>query len=89
MCMHMHRFPGLFYYILGNLSPSYRSNLKCIQLVAIAELSVIVKYGSNKILEAFMADIKELEEVGTSHKNMKGCIYLCIFLASWLLGQWS
>ena len=54
---------GVFYYQLGNISPQYRSLLRSIQLVAIAESAVIAKYGSNKILEPFMADIHKLEQV--------------------------
>ena len=53
----------VFYYQLGNISPQYRSLLPSIQLVAIAESAVIAKYGSNKILEPFMADIHKLEQV--------------------------
>lgn len=45
------------------MSPQYRSSLKGIQLVAVANSSVIVKYGSNKILEPFMADLRKLEHV--------------------------
>ena len=54
---------GVFYYQLGNISPQYRSLLRSIQLVAVAECSIILKYGSNKILEPFMADIHKLEQV--------------------------
>ena len=56
-------FTGFFYYQLGNISPQFRSSLKSIQLVAVANSSVIVKYGSNKILEPFMADLRKLEHV--------------------------
>ena len=64
MYSHVYRpFTGFFYYQLGNISPQYRSSLKGIQLVAVANSSVIVKYGSNKILEPFMADLKKLEHV--------------------------
>ena len=54
---------GVFYYQLGNLSPKYRSSLSSIHLVSIAKSSIIQKYGPDKILEPFMADIKELEKV--------------------------
>ena len=46
-----------------NLSPKYRSFLSSIHLVSIAKSSIIKKYGPDKILEPFMADIKELEKV--------------------------
>ena len=59
----LHPSIGVFYYQLGNISPEYRSSLKSIQLVAVAESPVIVKYGSNKILEPFMSDLEKLEQV--------------------------
>ena len=54
---------GLFYYLLGNLSPYLRSQLRSIKLLAVAKATVIVKYGINVILESFMKDLKELERV--------------------------
>ena len=54
---------GVFYYQLGNLSPKFRSSLNSIHLISIAKSSVIQKYGPDKILQPFMADIMELEKV--------------------------
>ena len=54
---------GIFYYILGNLSPMLRSRLKSIQLFCIGKVSVIVKYGVDAILEPFLLEIKQMEEV--------------------------
>lgn len=54
---------GVFYYQLGNLTPKFRSSLSSIHLVCIAKSSVIQRHGPDKILEPFMADIKELEKV--------------------------
>ena len=54
---------GFFYYLLGNLSPYLRSQLKSIQLLAVAKAQVIVKYGADAILEPIMNDIKKLEQV--------------------------
>ena len=51
----------MFYYILGNLSPQYRSTLKSIQLLAITKVSVLQSHGPDKILENFMKDIRKLE----------------------------
>ena len=48
---------------VGNLSPKFRSSLNSIHLISIAKSSVIQKYGPDKILQPFMADIKELEKV--------------------------
>ena len=59
----MHLFVGLFYYLLGNLSPYLRSQLKSIQLIAVAKAPTIVKYGADAVMETFMDDLKTLEEV--------------------------
>ena len=56
-------FIGVFYYTLGNIDPLYRSQLKCIQIVSIAKRPVIKKYGINVILQAFMNDLSQLEQV--------------------------
>ena len=60
---HDYDYAGIFYYQLGNLSPYLRSQLKSIQLLAIAKAPVVVKYGSDTILEPFMQDLKMLEQV--------------------------
>ena len=60
---------GVFYYRLGNLTPKFRSSLSSIHLVCIAKAAIIQKYGPDKILEPFMADIKELEKVITSYEQ--------------------
>ena len=52
---------ALFYYTLGNISPLYRSALKCIQLLAVTKSSVLQSHGADKVLENFMEDIKQLE----------------------------
>ena len=54
---------GMFYFMLGNLSPHLRSQLKSIQLLAVAKASVVEKYGVDTLLEPFMQDLKILEEV--------------------------
>ena len=53
--------------MLGNLSPHLRSQLKSIQLLAVAKASVVEKYGVDTILEPFMQDLKILEEVPIVH----------------------
>ena len=55
---------GLFYYLLGNISPQFRSSFKIIQLVSVVCHSLIVEYCVDKILEEFMETIKEVESVG-------------------------
>ena len=51
---------ALFYYMLGNISPSRRSSLKCIQLVTVVKSTDVSKYGIDK---PFMEDIRKLEHV--------------------------
>jgi hypothetical protein len=47
--MKLFMFTGLFYYTLGNISPKYRSQLKAIQLLAVAKRPVIKKIWNNHI----------------------------------------
>lgn len=54
----------MFYYLLGNLSPYLRSQLRSIQLLAAVKAPIIEKYGVDVVLEPFMRDLKVLEEVG-------------------------
>ena len=54
---------ALFYYMLGNISPSRRSSLKCIQLVTVVKSMDVSKYGIDKVLKPFMEDIQKLEHV--------------------------
>ena len=57
-------FPiGLFYFVLGNLSPRYRSRLSSIQLVIVVENKFIKKYGMNAVLESFIKDVTRLVRV--------------------------
>ena len=55
---------ALFYKVLGNVHPLYRSTLKNIRLLAVTKSSVLQEYGPQHILELIMKDIKSLEEVG-------------------------
>ena len=54
---------AVFYYLLANLSPQYRSSLQNIQLITLARTQDVTRYGVDKILEPFMEDIKQLEKV--------------------------
>ena len=58
---------SVFYYVLGNLSPKYRSTLKAIQLLTIMKHSLLQQYGIHKVLEAFMKDIRMLESVSPNY----------------------
>lgn len=63
---------GIFYYMLGNIDPRYRSNLHVIQLLCVVPTPLLKKYGINEILEPFMTDIKDLESV-SAHVIHKLC----------------
>ena len=54
---------AVFYYLLANLSPQYRSSLQNIQLVTLARTQDVARYGVDKILEPYTEDIKQLEKV--------------------------
>ena len=54
---------GVFYYLLGNISPKLRSSLNVIQLVTVVHQSLISYYGMDKILEPFLESIKSFESV--------------------------
>ena len=53
----------MFYYVLGNIHPKYRSTLAAIQLVTAVKHIHLNQYGIDKILEPFIEEIKELEKV--------------------------
>lgn len=57
---------GLFYYVLGNISPKYHSSLESIQLLAVANSQVMSEHGRDYILNPIMEDIKVLETVMTN-----------------------
>lgn len=52
---------GIFYFMLGNLSPKFRSKLSVIQLIAIVEAPVMTSYGMDAVLRPFVDDVKKLE----------------------------
>ncbi len=54
----------MFYYLLGNVRPRYRLQLKAIQLAAIANASIIETqtHGVDAVLEPVVDDIKQLEK---------------------------
>ena len=54
---------GMFYYCLCNIDPSLRSRLQSIMLLAAVEISVMEKYGIDKVLEPFVEEMKQLESV--------------------------
>ena len=60
LCFHM---LAAFYFMLGNLSPKYRSSLINIHLLCLTKSTTLQKYGARKVLESVMREIKHLEEV--------------------------
>ena len=58
-------YTGCFYFTIGNLSPCLRSSLKAIQIVALAQVSKIQKYGIAEILSPIIKDLAKLETVWT------------------------
>ena len=56
-------FLGLFYYVLGNIQPKYRSALKVIQLIAAVTYPLLKEYGYEHVLEPFIEDVKKLRQV--------------------------
>lgn len=57
-----HTVVAMFYYLLGNVRPKYRSQLKVIQLVAVVNSSVIDRNGIDATLTPVVDDIKSLEK---------------------------
>jgi hypothetical protein len=85
LCM----YAGLFYYMLGNIDPKYRSRTESIQLLTIVRTTLINKYGINKILEPLIEKLNLLERVRMHtilFYSRSHCIIEC---SSWLVGnQW-
>jgi len=51
---------GIFYFMLGNVPPKFRSKLSAIQLVAIVETPILSIYGMDAVLQPIVDDIKKL-----------------------------
>ena len=49
---------GLFYFLLGNVSPKYRSALRAINLVAVVK-KFIKEYSMNAVLTPIVNDLKK------------------------------
>ena len=62
-CMLSTSFTAMFYYLLGNINPKYRSRLKLIQLVCVANAEVIKCHGIDAVLKPLISDIQKLEKV--------------------------
>ena len=55
---------GVILFSLGNIAPKYRSALHVFQLVGVATVPIIQKYGIEKILKPFICDLKVLSSSG-------------------------
>lgn len=54
---------GMFYLIVGNVNPRYRSKLICINLLLAVESDLLNTYGMNEILKPIVDELK-LFEIG-------------------------
>ena len=96
----MYSHIGVFYYVLGNIRPAFRSSLQAVQLVAIAKASDIHTYGCDSLLQPFVEKTNVLARVcpisvacdycnvRTAHmylrKSMAGLHYLTTIMLSGL-----
>ena len=60
-----------FYFVLGNLSPQYRSKLEVIQLLILCRSELLKKYGMAAVLDRLINDLKSLETEGVSITNQE------------------
>ena len=73
---------GAFYYLLGNLSPRFRSKIHNIQLLLLAKYSSVAEYGIDRILKSIVEDVRILESVCVymyTHAH-NACTYTCRYL---------
>jgi len=63
---------GGFYYQIGNIDPSLRSELHCIQLAILAKSKHIKSHGLKTILNPLIKDLKQLEDTGITIGRPEG-----------------
>lgn len=56
---------GVFYYVLGNIRPIFRSSVRNIQLICIAKTNSIKDYGIDNLLSPFIQEVNHLSKVIT------------------------
>ena len=61
---------GVFYYTLGNISPSHRSAYQCTQLLAVAHAYDVHKYGIDSLLSNFIESLNKLSSVSLTVNNI-------------------
>ena len=54
---------ALFYYVLGNIQPKYRSTLKTIQLISVVTYPLLKEFGYGSVLQPFINDMNRLRKV--------------------------
>ena len=55
-----HKRAGVFYYLLGNLHPKFRAQLRNIQLAAIVKCKYIKTYSMDAVLKPVVDDLAKL-----------------------------
>lgn len=63
-------FIGMFYYMLGNISPRKRSTLQCIHLLACITTPMLEKYGFHQVFEPIISDVNKLTDVSAVMYNV-------------------
>ena len=58
--IHVRTFTGVFYWMLLNIHPAYRSTLHAIQLLAVAKSADMKRYGFDAILKPAIRDLRKL-----------------------------
>lgn len=85
----------MFYFVIGNIYPEYRSKLSCIYLLALAKTCHIKKHGVKKLLADFISGINLLStdgitiSIGGRDTCIKGAVVLALAdtpAAAWLGG---
>ena len=73
---------GAFYFMLGNLSPRFRSKISNIQLLLLAKYSLVAEFGIDRLLQPIVEDIRKLESVNICESvTQKKCnILICTYM---------
>ena len=64
---HLYYEIGIFYFVLGNLHPKYRSKLKFIQLIAVCKQWYIEKYTMNAVLRPLIENLNKFVSKNCIH----------------------
>ena len=75
-CILPIKFAELFYYVLGNIRPVFRSTLQALQLICVAKTDDIKAYGCKTLLQPFLDQANQLDRVCMNlhmHLNLYTC----------------